>query len=108
MYQLHNMYSNERVRLKIYLPERQSCRTHTYYNFFCRRQLDGTRRLTISYGVIFEGHPNLKRILNVEDMVIFPDAERISRSKIKPARTRVMKCLDDKWSNNGQILHHRY
>ena len=24
------------------------------------------------FGIIFEGHPNLKRILNVEDMVDFP------------------------------------
>ena len=24
------------------------------------------------FGVVFEGHPNLKRILNVEEMSIFP------------------------------------
>ena len=24
------------------------------------------------FGVVFEGHPNLKRILNVEDMIMFP------------------------------------
>jgi NADH-quinone oxidoreductase subunit C len=24
------------------------------------------------YGVTFTGHPNLKRILNVDDMIIFP------------------------------------
>ncbi len=42
MYQLHNMVTNQRLRT---------------YDFF---------------GVIFEGHPNLKRILNVDDMLIFP------------------------------------
>jgi NADH-quinone oxidoreductase subunit C len=24
------------------------------------------------YGILFEGHPNLVRILNVEDMTVFP------------------------------------
>lgn len=24
------------------------------------------------FGVVFAGHPNLKRILNVEDMIMFP------------------------------------
>ncbi len=70
MYQLHNMVSNERVRLKIFLPiENPVVKTLTTVfpaaNWMERETYD-------FYGVIFEGHPNLKRILNVEEMIIFP------------------------------------
>lgn len=70
MYQLHNLVTNLRVRLKIYLPvEKPVVPTLTTVfagaNWMERETYD-------FYGVIFEGHPNLKRILNVEDMVIFP------------------------------------
>jgi NADH-quinone oxidoreductase subunit C len=70
MYQLHNMVSNLRIRLKIYLPiENPTIPTLTTVfaaaNWMERETYD-------FYGVIFEGHPNLKRILNVEEMTIFP------------------------------------
>jgi NADH-quinone oxidoreductase subunit C len=70
MYQLHNLYSNERVRLKIYLPAENPVvptltTVYSAANWMEREAYD-------FFGVIFEGHPNLKRILNVEDMVIFP------------------------------------
>ncbi len=70
MYQLHNMVSNQRIRLKIYLPiENPSVQTLTTVfpaaNWMERETYD-------FYGVIFDGHPNLKRILNVEEMTIFP------------------------------------
>ena len=70
VYQLHNMVSNQRIRLKIYLPfENPVAPTLTPIfagaNWMERETYD-------FYGVIFEGHPNLKRILNVDDMIIFP------------------------------------
>jgi len=70
MYQLHNLVSNLRIRLKIYLPiENPTVPTLTTVfaaaNWMERETYD-------FYGVIFEGHPNLKRILNVEEMTIFP------------------------------------
>ena len=70
MYQLHNMITNERLRLKIYLPvENPTVQTLTSVfpaaNWMERETYD-------FYGVTFEGHPNLKRILNVEEMIIFP------------------------------------
>ncbi len=70
MYQLHNLVSNLRIRLKIYLPiESPTVPTLTTVfpaaNWMERETYD-------FYGVIFEGHPNLKRILNVEEMTIFP------------------------------------
>lgn len=70
MYQLHNMYTNERVRLKIYVPTENPV-VPTLTNVFAAA--NWMERETYDfYGVIFEGHPNLKRILNVEDMIIFP------------------------------------
>jgi NADH-quinone oxidoreductase subunit C len=70
MYQLHNMVTNLRIRLKIYLPiENPTVPTLTTVfpaaNWMERETFD-------FYGVIFEGHPNLKRILNVEDMIMHP------------------------------------
>lgn len=70
MYQLHNMVSNQRLRLKIYLPiDNPVVPTLTTVfpaaNWMERETFD-------FFGVIFQGHPNLKRILNVEEMIIFP------------------------------------
>jgi NADH-quinone oxidoreductase subunit C len=70
MYQLHNLINNQRIRLKIYLPE-QNPVTGTISNIFAAA--NWLERETYDfYGVIFEGHPNLKRILNVDEMIIFP------------------------------------
>jgi NADH-quinone oxidoreductase subunit C len=69
-YQLHNLVTNERIRLKISLPEDNTV-TSTITSIFAGA--NWMERETYDfYGVIFEGHPNLKRILNVEEMVIFP------------------------------------
>jgi NADH-quinone oxidoreductase subunit C len=70
VYQLHNMVSNHRIRLKIYLPE-ENPSVPTLTNVFAAA--NWMERETYDFfGVTFDGHPNLKRILNVEDMVIFP------------------------------------
>lgn len=70
MYQLHNLVTNQRIRLKIFLPEDKTI-TQTITPIFAAA--NWMERETYDfYGVIFEGHPNLTRILNVEDMVIFP------------------------------------
>lgn len=70
MYQLHNLYNNVRLRLKIYLPE-QNPTVLTLTSVF--QAANWMERETYDfYGVNFEGHPNLKRILNVDEMIIFP------------------------------------
>ena len=47
------------------------------------------------YGVIFEGHPNLKRILNVDEMIIFP------MRKEYPLEDQTRKDKDDEMFGRG-------
>jgi NADH-quinone oxidoreductase subunit C len=70
MYQLHKLTENKRIRLKIALSEEKPS-VLTLTNVF--PAANWMERETYDfYGVIFEGHPNLIRILNVEEMSIFP------------------------------------
>lgn len=70
IYHLHNMVKNMRVRIKtffdIHKPEVPTA-TDLWpgANWMERETYD-------FYGVKFTGHPNLKRILNVDEMDIFP------------------------------------
>lgn len=70
MYQLHNMVSNQQVRLKIYLADVNPATPTISHIFSAANWLE--RETFDFFGVNFIGHPNLKRILNVEDMMIFP------------------------------------
>jgi NADH-quinone oxidoreductase subunit C len=70
VYHLHSLTTNTRVRFKFYLPvENPTIQTATTVyaaaNWMERETYD-------FYGIIFEGHPNLKRILNVDSMEAFP------------------------------------
>lgn len=70
MYQLHNMPKNWRIRLKIFFPVSDPVvptMTGVFptANWMERQEYD-------FYGIIFKGHPNLKRILNMDEMDYFP------------------------------------
>lgn len=70
IYHLHSLETNTRIRLKFFLPvENPHIRTavtlHAGANWMERETFD-------FYGIIFDGHPNLKRILNVDEMEAFP------------------------------------
>lgn len=70
VYHLHNLTDNIRVRFKVYVPSAQP-------DVFTATQLfsgaNWMERETYDfYGVNFIGHPNLTRILNVDEMDYFP------------------------------------
>jgi NADH-quinone oxidoreductase subunit C len=70
VYQLHNLVTNVRLRIKTFLPASNPV-TQTITDTFAGA--NWMERETYDfYGVIFKGHPDLRRILNVDDMVIFP------------------------------------
>lgn len=70
IYHLHNMPKNYRIRVKTFFDiNKPEVPTATDLwksaNWMERETYD-------FYGVKFKGHPNLKRILNVDEMDIFP------------------------------------
>lgn len=70
VYQLHNLSANRRIRLKIFLPADNPTTPTLTPVFSAANWME--REAYDFFGVRFQGHPNLKRILNVEDMLIFP------------------------------------
>ncbi|MFN4081579.1 MAG: NADH-quinone oxidoreductase subunit C [Saprospiraceae bacterium] len=70
MYQLHNLPANKRMRVKTYFPI-DDARLPTATTLWAAANWM-EREAYDFFGVVFEGHPNLKRILNVEDMQVFP------------------------------------
>lgn len=70
MYQLHNLPKNNRIRLKTFFsindPKIQSVvNLFPTANWMERQEYD-------FFGILFQGHPNLKRILNMDEMTAFP------------------------------------
>lgn len=70
VYQLHSWKNNLRLRLKAYLPK-EHIHIATITDLFAGA--NWMERETYDfYGVIFDGHPDLRRILNMDDMDYFP------------------------------------
>jgi NADH-quinone oxidoreductase subunit C len=70
MYQLHNMPDNIRIRIKSFTSEENP-------EFISLTSLWGSanwmeRETYDFFGFKFKGHPDLRRILNVDDMIGFP------------------------------------
>ena len=70
VYHLHNWYENKRIRIKAFLnAENPEIKTLT--NIFLTS--NWMERETYDFfGINFIGHPQLKRILNMDEMVSFP------------------------------------
>jgi NADH-quinone oxidoreductase subunit C len=70
IYHLHNMSENIRVRIKTFVPDSKP-EVATLTGLF--PAANWMERETYDfYGIIFKGHPNLTRILNVEYLDYFP------------------------------------
>ena len=70
VYHLHNWVDNVRVRFKTYLNG-ETPEVETATNVFLTA--NWMERETYDfYGIIFKGHPDLRRILNMDEMVSFP------------------------------------
>ena len=69
VYQLHNWVESVRIRVKTYLPENPSVDTITDL-FLCSNWME--REAWDFFGITFKGHPQLKRILNMDEMVSHP------------------------------------
>jgi NADH-quinone oxidoreductase subunit C len=70
VYHLHNLTDNIRLRFKIFVPIAKpdvftATQLYSSANWMERETYD-------FFGVNFVGHPNLKRILNVDEMIYFP------------------------------------
>jgi NADH-quinone oxidoreductase subunit C len=70
MYQLHSLVNNWKVRLKIFLPEDNTVTPTLTPVFSAANWME--RETFDFFGVKFTGHPDLRRILNVEEMIIHP------------------------------------
>ena len=70
VYHLHSLENNVRIRIKTFFPVSDptiptATSLYATANWMERETFD-------FYGIIFKGHPNLKRILNVDEMDYFP------------------------------------
>ncbi|WP_259068397.1 NADH-quinone oxidoreductase subunit C [Mucilaginibacter sp. X4EP1] len=70
IYHLHSLVNNTRIRLKVFLADGD---VHIPTATVLWNGANWMERETYDFfGVIFDGHPDLRRILNVDDMTAHP------------------------------------
>lgn len=70
VYHLHSLTNNLRLRIKCFMPAENPSIASISEIFPAANWQE--RETFDFYGIVFEGHPNLKRILNVDEMDYFP------------------------------------
>lgn len=70
VYHMHNWMDNVRIRIKTFLNA-ETPEVDTVTNLFLSANWQ-ERETYDFYGIIFKGHPQLKRILNMDEMTSFP------------------------------------
>jgi len=70
IYHLHSLVNNVRVRIKVFMEDSD---LHIPTATTLWEGANWMERETYDFfGVLFDGHPDLRRILNVDDMTVFP------------------------------------
>ncbi|MCC8425301.1 NADH-quinone oxidoreductase subunit C [Mucilaginibacter sp. UR6-11] len=70
IYHIHSLVNNVRIRIKVFI-DGDNCHIPTATTLW--EGANWMERETYDlFGVIFDGHPDLRRILNVDDMTAFP------------------------------------
>jgi len=70
IYHLHSLTTNTRIRIKVFLADGD---VHIPTATVLWEGANWMERETYDFfGVIFDGHPDLRRVLNVDDMTAFP------------------------------------
>jgi len=70
VYHLHNLSENNRIRIKTFVTLADPTISTVTDLFSAANWME--RETYDFYGILFQGHPNLKRILNVEYLDFFP------------------------------------
>jgi NADH-quinone oxidoreductase subunit C len=70
VYHLHSFSFNNRLRIKLRVPENKPVIASLTGLWPAANWME--RETYDFFGIIFDGHPNLKRILNVDEMQHFP------------------------------------
>lgn len=70
VYHLHNWYENKRIKIKVFLNGEKPEIKSVSNIFLCSNWME--RETFDFYGIDFIGHPQLKRILNMDEMQSHP------------------------------------
>lgn len=70
VYHAHSLVQNFRIRIKVFIAESDIHIPTATGLYACANWME--RETYDFYGILFDGHPNLTRILNIEEMDYFP------------------------------------
>lgn len=70
IYHAHSLVQNFRIRIKVFIAESDIHIPTATGLYACANWME--RETYDFYGILFDGHPNLTRILNIEEMDYFP------------------------------------